>query len=65
MAKSNTPYLVVEGLAKHYGDGEARMQVLDGITTTVNRGEICSLFQSRAQAKALRRLKPSNSRYFT
>ena len=41
MAKSNTPYLVVEGLAKHYGDGEARVQVLDGITTTVNRGEIC------------------------
>ena len=39
MTKSNTPYLVVEGLVKHYGDGEARVQVLDGITTTVNRGE--------------------------
>ena len=38
MTKSNTPYLVVEGLVKHYGDGEARVQVLDGITTTVNRG---------------------------
>ena len=40
MAKSNTPYLVVKGLAKHYGDGEARVQVLDNITTTINRGEI-------------------------
>ena len=39
--KGNTPYLVVNGLKKHYGSGEARVQVLDGITTTVNRGEIC------------------------
>ena len=50
MAKSNTPYLVVEGLAKHYGDGEARMQVLDGITTTVNRGEICVMLGPSARA---------------
>ena len=39
--KGNTPYLVVDGLKKHYGDGEARVQVLDGITTTVNKGEVC------------------------
>ena len=38
--KGNTPYLVVNGLKKHYGDGEARIQVLSGITTTVNRGEV-------------------------
>ena len=30
--KGNTPYLVVDGLKKHYGAGEARVQVLDGIT---------------------------------
>lgn len=39
--KGNTPYLVVNGLKKHYGDGEARVQVLDGITASVNKGEIC------------------------
>lgn len=39
--KGNTPYLVVNGLMKHYGNGEARVQVLDGITTTINKGEIC------------------------
>lgn len=52
MAKSNTPYLVVEGLAKHYGDGEARAQVLDGITTTVNRGEICVMLGPSGSGKS-------------
>lgn len=31
--KGTEPYPVVDGLMKHYGDGEARVQVLDGITT--------------------------------
>lgn len=52
MAKSNTPYLVVEGLAKHYGDGEASVQVLDGITTTVNRGEICVMLGPSGSGKS-------------
>ena len=52
MAKSNTPYLVVEGLAKHYGDGEARIQVLDDITTTVNRGEICVMLGPSGSGKS-------------
>lgn len=52
MAKLNTPYLVVEGLAKHYGDGEARVQVLDGITTTVNRGEICVMLGPSGSGKS-------------
>ena len=52
MAKSNTPYLVVEGLAKNYGDGEARVQVLDGITTTVNRGEICVMLGPSGSGKS-------------
>ena len=39
--KGTEPYLVVDGLMKHYGDGEARVQVLDGITTEVMRGEVC------------------------
>ena len=52
MAKSTDPYLVVESLAKHYGDGEARAQVLDGITTTVNRGEICVMLGPSGSGKS-------------
>ena len=52
MAKSNTPYLVVKGLAKHYGDGEARVQVLDNITTTINRGEICVMLGPSGSGKS-------------
>ena len=47
-----TPYLVVEGLKKHYGDGQARVQVLDGVTTTVNRGEICVMLGPSGSGKS-------------
>ena len=33
-------YVQVKGLKKHYGDGDARLTVLDGIDTSINRGEI-------------------------
>ena len=49
--KGNTPYLVVNGLKKHYGDGEARVQVLDGITATVNKGEICVMLGPSGSGK--------------
>ena len=52
MAKSDIPYLVVRGLAKHYGDGEARVQVLDNITTTINRGEICVILGPSGSGKS-------------
>ena len=52
MAKSTTPYLVIENLAKHYGDGEARVQVLDGITCTVNRGEVCVMLGPSGSGKS-------------
>ena len=52
MAKSTDPYLVVESLAKHYGDGVARVQVLDGITTTVNRGEVCVMLGPSGSGKS-------------
>ncbi len=52
MAKSTTPYLVIENLAKHYGDGEARIQVLDGITCTVNRGEVCVMLGPSGSGKS-------------
>ena len=50
--KGNTPYLVVNDLKKHYGDGEARVQVLDGITTTVNRGEVCVMLGPSGSGKS-------------
>ena len=50
--KGNTPYLVVNDLKKHYGDGEARIQVLSGITTTVNRGEICVMLGPSGSGKS-------------
>ena len=50
--KGNTPYLVVNDLKKHYGDGEARIQVLDGITTTVNRGEVCVMLGPSGSGKS-------------
>ena len=50
--KGNTPYLVVNDLKKHYGDGEARIQVLSGITTTVNRGEVCVMIGPSGSGKS-------------
>ena len=50
--KGNTPYLVVNGLKKHYGDGEARIQVLSGITTTINRGEVCVMLGPSGSGKS-------------
>ena len=50
--KGNTPHLVVGGLKKHYGGGEARTQVLDGITTTVNKGEVCVMLGPSGSGKS-------------
>ncbi|WP_293847185.1 ABC transporter ATP-binding protein [uncultured Parolsenella sp.] len=50
--KGNTPYLVVNGLKKHYGVGEARVQVLDGITATINKGEICVMLGPSGSGKS-------------
>ena len=50
--KGNSPYLVVNGLMKHYGNGEARVQVLDGITTTINKGEICVMLGPSGSGKS-------------
>ena len=50
--KRTEPYLIVDGLMKHYGDGEARVQVLDGITTTVKRGEVCVMLGPSGSGKS-------------
>ena len=49
---AGTPYLVVRDLKKHYGDGDARVQVLDGVTTTVMRGEICVMLGPSGSGKS-------------
>ena len=46
------PYLVVRDLKKHYGEGDARVQVLDGLTTTVGRGEICVMLGPSGSGKS-------------
>lgn len=50
--RGTEPYLVVDGLMKHYGDGEARVQVLDGITTEVMRGEVCVMLGPSGSGKS-------------
>ena len=50
--KGGAPYLVVNDLKKHYGSGEARVQVLDGITATVNRGEVCVMLGPSGSGKS-------------
>ncbi len=50
--RGTEPYLVVDGLMKHYGNGEARVQVLDGITTEVMRGEVCVMLGPSGAGKA-------------
>ena len=50
--RGTEPYLGVDGLMKHYGDGEARVQVLDGITTKIMRGEVCVMLGPSGSGKS-------------
>ena len=50
--KSSQPYLEVHNLQKHYGDDDARVQVLSGITTTVNKSEICVMLGPSGSGKS-------------
>ena len=45
-------YVQVNGLKKHYGDGDARLTVLDGIDTSINRGEICVMLGPSGSGKS-------------
>ena len=49
---ANTPYLNVQELYKHYGEGEARVTVLQGINTRINKGEICVLLGPSGSGKS-------------
>lgn len=45
-------FLSIKDLMKSYGDGEARTQVLKGISTDIERGEICVLFGPSGSGKS-------------
>ncbi len=45
-------FLTIDGLTKSYGTGEARTQVLRGISTNIARGEICVLFGPSGSGKS-------------
>ena len=45
-------FLSIRDLTKSYGNGEARVQVLKGISTEINRGEICVLFGPSGSGKS-------------
>ena len=45
-------YVQVKGLKKHYGDGDARLTVLDGIDTSISRGEICVMLGPSGSGKS-------------
>jgi putative ABC transport system ATP-binding protein len=45
-------YVQVKDLKKHYGDGDARLTVLDGIDTSINRGEICVMLGPSGSGKS-------------
>ncbi len=45
-------FLRIADLRKHYGEGEARVEVLRGITTSLGRGEICVLLGPSGSGKS-------------
>ena len=52
MASQEKAFLSISNLTKSYGDGEARTQVLKGITTNISKGEICVLFGPSGSGKS-------------
>ena len=48
----STPFLDIQGLTKSYGNGEARTEVLKGITTSMRQGEVCVLFGPSGSGKS-------------
>lgn len=46
------PFLTVRGLKKSYGEGEARVEVLHGIGTSLHKGEICVLLGPSGSGKS-------------
>ncbi len=49
---SDNAYFSVSDLRKSYGEGEARLEVLRGITATLDKGEICVLLGPSGSGKS-------------
>ena len=45
-------FLRIEDLRKHYGEGEAKVEVLRGITTSLSRGDVCVLLGPSGSGKS-------------
>lgn len=52
MAMQERAFLTISDLTKSYGDGEAKTQVLKGVSTQIERGEICVLFGPSGSGKS-------------
>ena len=52
MGDKRQPYLQITGLTKHYGQGGARVAVLDGIDCAIDAGEICTLLGPSGSGKS-------------
>ena len=46
------PFLEIQGLCKHYGEGEARVEVLRNISLGVQAGEVCVLLGPSGSGKS-------------
>ena len=49
---SEEAFLRIEGLCKHYGEGEARLEVLKSISTSLDAGQICTLLGPSGSGKS-------------
>mgnify|MGYP002340847272 FL=1 len=36
-------FIEIQGIKKHYGEGDSRVEVLRGIDISINQGEFCVL----------------------
>ncbi len=52
MSEQASPYLVVSGLCKHYGEGDAKTTVLKNVSTSIDAGSICVLLGPSGSGKS-------------
>lgn len=52
LSAMGTPYVEVARLYKSFGQGDARVDVLDGIGCTINRGEMCVILGPSGSGKS-------------
>lgn len=50
--ETDYPYMHITGLCKHYGEGNARLEVLKGINVSIEKGEICVLLGPSGSGKS-------------